>query len=115
RAREVEALATLPDGTRRWLIKIKSWDFRWQHVYRLVSPVALPRGTTISMHYTYDNSAANLRNPQQPPQRVFWGQFSRDEMGDLWLQVLTRTEDDRQVLNQTFRPKLIAEDAIGYE
>ena len=115
RAREVEAVATLPDGTSRWLINIKSWDFRWQHVYRPVSPIALPRGTTISMHYTYDNSAANLRNPQQPPMHVFWGQFSRDEMGDLWLQVLTRTERDRKVLNDAFRPKLIAEDAIGYE
>jgi superkiller protein 3 len=46
---------------------------------------------------------------------VFWGQFSRDEMGDLWLQVLTHTERDRKVLNEGFRPKLIAEDAIGYE
>jgi tetratricopeptide (TPR) repeat protein len=36
-------------------------------------------------------------------------------MGDLWVQVLTRSESDRQILNQTFRPKLIAEDAIGYE
>jgi tetratricopeptide (TPR) repeat protein/mono/diheme cytochrome c family protein len=115
RARAVEAIATFPDGTTRWLINIKSWDFRWQHVYRLVSPLALPRGTTISMHYTYDNSAANLRNPQQPPMRVRWGQFSRDEMGDLWLQVLTRTDRDRQILNDAFRPKLIAEDAIGYE
>ncbi len=115
RAREVGAIATLPDGTSRWLINIKSWDFRWQHVYRLVSPLALPRGTTISMHYTYDNSIANLRNPQQPPTRVFWGQFSRDEMGDLWVQVLTRTDRDRQILTDAFRPKLIAEDAIGYE
>ncbi len=115
RAREVGAIATLPDGTSRWLINIKSWDFRWQHVYRLVSPLALPRGTTISMHYTFDNSVANLRNPQQPPTRVSWGQFSRDEMGDLWVQVLTRTESDRRVLNDAFRPKLIAEDAIGYE
>src|SRR5206468_6542917 len=37
------------------------------------------------------------------------------EMGDLWLQVLTQTERDRKVLNDAFRPKLIAEDAIGYE
>ena len=115
RAREVAAVATLPDGTSRPLINIRSWDFRWQHVYRFVTPPMLPRGTTIAMRYTYDNSAANLRNPQQPPIRVFWGQFSRDEMGDLWLQVLTRTERDRQALNAAFRPKLIAEDAIGYE
>src|SRR5262249_17332354 len=38
RAREVVGIATLPDGTTKWLINIKSWDFRWQHVYRFVSP-----------------------------------------------------------------------------
>lgn len=115
RAIEVGAIATFPDGTSRWLINIRHWDFRWQHVYRLVTPLALPRGTTISMRYTYDNSVANLRNPQQPPMRVLWGQFSRDEMGDLWVQVLTKSDRDRQILNDAFRPKMMAEDAIGYE
>ena len=115
RAREVTGLATFPDGTSRWLIKIDSWDFRWQHVYRLVSPMFLPRGTTVSMRYVFDNSVANLRNPQQPPTRVSWGQFSRDEMGDLWMQVLARTDRDRQVLNDSIRPKMMAEDAVGYE
>ena len=38
------------------------------------APVALPMGTTISMRYTYDNSAANVRNPRRPPVRVVWGQ-----------------------------------------
>jgi tetratricopeptide (TPR) repeat protein len=115
RAREVKAIATLPDGTMKWLIYIKDWDFRWQHVYRYVTPVALPRGTTIAMQYTYDNSASNPRNPQQPPERVHWGQWSRDEMGDLWVQVLTRDDRDRQLLNAVFRPKLWGEDVVGYE
>src|SRR5438046_1726879 len=83
---------------------------RWQQVYRYVSPFALPRGTTLTMRYTYDNSAENPRNPQLPPVPVSWGQFSNDEMGDLWIQVLTRTERDLQILNAAFRPKLIAED-----
>jgi tetratricopeptide (TPR) repeat protein len=115
RAREVTGVATLPDGTTRWLINIKDWDFRWQHVYRLATPLRLPRGTTVAMRYTFDNSSANLRNPQQPPEHVRWGQFSRDEMGDLWIQVLTQTEADRQILTDAFRPKLVAEDIIGYE
>lgn len=115
RAREVTGLATFPDGTSRWLIRIDSWDFRWQHVYRLVSPMFLPRGTTVSMRYVFDNSVANLRNPQQPPTRVLWGQFSRDEMGDLWMQFLTRTDRDRQALADSVRPKMIAEDLVGYE
>lgn len=115
RAREVRGLATLPDGTTKALIFIKDWDFRWQHVYRYVKPLLLPKGTTLEMRFTYDNSADNLRNPQQPPQRVLWGQRSKDEMGDLWVQVLTRDERDLLTLNRDFRPKVVAEDVIGYE
>ena len=115
RAREVTGIATLPDGTTKWLIYIKNWDVRWQHVYRYVTPFVLPKGTTLSARYTFDNSADNARNPQQPPQRVLWGQWSQDEMGDLWIQVLTRDDRDLQTLNAAFRVKAIAEDVVGYE
>ena len=115
RAREVRGLATLPDGTTRWLIYIKDWDFRWQHVFRLVKPVNLPRGTVLSMRFTYDNSAANPRNPKRPPERAHWGQRSSDEMGNLWIQVQPRTDRDLEALNADFRPKAAADDASGYE
>jgi Flp pilus assembly protein TadD len=115
RARDVHGAALLPDGSTVRLIDIADWDFRWQHVYRFVTPVKLPKGTTVSMRYTYDNSPSNPRNPQQPPQRTRWGQRSSDEMGDLWLQVLTRDEHDLDVLSRAFRPKVAAEDVIGYE
>ena len=109
------ARARLPDGTVQPLIYIKDWDFRWQQVYRYVKPLALPKGTTLSMEIVYDNSAANPRNPSQPPKRVGWGQRSADEMGDLWIQVLTRDAADLATLNAQFRPKVLAEDVIGYE
>jgi tetratricopeptide (TPR) repeat protein/mono/diheme cytochrome c family protein len=115
RAREVQGTATLPDGTTRWLIYIKDWDFRWQHVYRYVTPFMLPKGTTLSVRYRFDNSAGNPRNPRQPPQRVTWGQWSQDEMADLWIQVLTRDDRDLQTLNAAFHTKAIAEDIVGYE
>src|SRR5258708_4725204 len=67
RAREVRGDATLPDGSSRPLIRIADWDFRWQHVYRFVTPLPLPKGTTLSMRYRYDNSSTNARNPQRPP------------------------------------------------
>lgn len=115
RAREVTGYATLPDGTTRPLIHIKDWDFRWQHVYRYVKPFSLPKGTRLAMRYTYDNSAENPRNPDQPPRRVYWGQRSADEMGDLWIQVLPKNDRDLQVLDGQFGPKVMAEDVIGYE
>ena len=115
RARDVRGEAILPDGSKRPLIDIADWDFRWQHVYRFVTPMRLPKGTTVSMRYTYDNSAANARNPQRPPARARWGQRSAEEMGDLWLQVLPRDNQDLDLLSRDFRPKVVAEDVKGYE
>jgi tetratricopeptide (TPR) repeat protein/mono/diheme cytochrome c family protein len=114
-AREVSGFATLPDGSTRTLIRIKDWDLRWQHVYRYVDPLPLPKGTTVTMRYTYDNSAENPRNPARPPARVAWGQQSREEMGDFWLQVMPKNESDRRLLDTTFRAKWMATDAIGLE
>jgi tetratricopeptide (TPR) repeat protein len=115
RAREIKAYATLPDGSRRWLIYIRNWDVEWQHIYRYISPVALPQHTRVTMEYTYDNSAGNPRNPVRPPQRARWGPRATDEMGDLWLQVLTRNIADLAVLNREFQRKVLEEDVIGYE
>jgi tetratricopeptide (TPR) repeat protein len=113
-ARRMEASATLPDGATRRLIVIDDWDFRWQDVYRYVTPVPLPRGTTIAMRYTYDNSAGNARNPHQPPTRVVWGQNTSDEMGDLWLQVVPRANADFAVLERDFQRKTLTEDLAAY-
>jgi tetratricopeptide (TPR) repeat protein len=115
RAREVRGVATLPDGTTKWLIDIKNWNFRWQHLYRYEKPFTLPKGTVLSMRYTYDNSADNPQNPVSPPARALWGQRSAEEMGDLWIQVLTRNDADLATLNRDFRPKAVREDLIGYE
>jgi tetratricopeptide (TPR) repeat protein len=115
RAREIRGIATLPNGTTRSLIHIKDWDFTWQQLYRFAKPFMLPKDTTITMRYTYDNSTDNPRNPELPPRRVFWGQQSSDEMGDLWIQVLTKNDRDLAALNGALRPKMIAEDIAGYE
>jgi Flp pilus assembly protein TadD/mono/diheme cytochrome c family protein len=92
----LEGYATLPDGRRKWLIRIPQWDPNWQAVYHYREPVFLPKGTVVSMRWHYDNSAANPRNPHQPPQRVVGGNQSTDEMGHLWLQVLPRGPVDRR-------------------
>jgi Flp pilus assembly protein TadD len=91
-----EAYATLPGGKREWLIRIPAWDQNWQAVYRFSKPVSLPAGTLISMRWHYDNSAANPRNPNQPPKRVRSGNNATDEMGHVWLQVLPHGGRDRR-------------------
>jgi tetratricopeptide (TPR) repeat protein len=115
RAREISGAAVLPDGSTRPLIRISDWDFRWQHVYRYVAPVALPKGTTLTMRVVYDNSPGNRRNREQPPRRVAWGPRSTDEMGDLWIQVLAREERDVTPLADDFQRKWIRDEVAGYE
>ena len=115
RAKEVTGVATLPDGTTKGLIHIRDWDFDWQDQYRYAKPFALPKGTTLTMRYVYDNSAANRRNPQLPPQRVHWGQHSTDEMGDLWIQVVPHSAADHDLLTRDVRQKVFREDILGYE
>jgi Flp pilus assembly protein TadD len=112
--RRVEAEARLPDATTRRLISIEDWDFRWQDVYRYAKPIALPAGTVIAMRFTYDNSAANPRNPHRPPTRVVWGQNTSDEMGDLWLQLVPRRREEFGVLATDVTRKTRAEDLAAY-
>ena len=35
----LEGYATLPDGTKKWLIRIPDWDMNWQGVYRYRQPI----------------------------------------------------------------------------
>jgi tetratricopeptide (TPR) repeat protein len=114
-AREMKGTATLPDGTVKPLISIRSWDFRWQDQYRYVKPVFLPRGTTIAMHFTYDNSDGNPRNPHHPARRVKWGPQSTDEMGALWLEVLPRRNEDIAALTRDLDERSLRADIAGAE
>lgn len=112
-ATSVRGTATLPDGTRRPLITVTRWNPRWQDVYRYAAPVPLPKGTTIAVEYTFDNSGANPRNPHVPPARVTFGQSASAEMGDLWLQVTTADAASRAVLDRDYAPKMLREDIAG--
>lgn len=72
---------TLPDGTQKPLVHVPDWDYNWQNTYRYKEPIKLPRGSTLKMVATFDNSAANPRNPHSPPKHINWGEQTADEMG----------------------------------
>ena len=90
------------------MIHIPRWDLNWQAAYRYANPVLLPKGTTVSLRYVYDNSTDNPLNPNHPPLRVKSGNRSSDEMCHLWLQVLPvnfspEQGDPRMVLQEHSR------------
>jgi len=100
-------VAILPNGTRRTLLRIGDWNFDWQQQYTYRTPVRLPAGTRIEMEFTYDNSAANPRNPHAPPQRILWGPSSTDEMAGLHIAVSPVDEDDAEELSEALWGKMI--------
>jgi hypothetical protein len=94
--------AHLPDGSTTHLIWIKDWDFNWQGQYRFSEPVKLPKNTRVELEYTYDNSAANVRNPSHPPVAVHWGEQTTDEMAVAFLSVKLDSRADQE----TFRRQI---------
>ncbi|HEY2846023.1 MAG TPA: thiol-disulfide isomerase [Bryobacteraceae bacterium] len=67
------------NGLPETLLKVQPYDFYWQLYYRLAQPMALKKGTRLNWIATYDNSAANLRNPD-PAADVRYGPQSWQEM-----------------------------------
>lgn len=90
----------LPNGEEVPLIKIDQWHFNWQDSYVLEPMVRLPAGTRIQIEVAYDNSSRNPFNPKSPPQPVYFGEESTDEMSNCAIRVTTNTlEEFQQVVS----------------
>lgn len=113
RGKQLMAWYELPDGKKDWLLLIKDWDFNWQGDYQFKNPIRLPRGTRVSMRYTFDNSAENPRNPHNPPKAARYGLNTEDEMAELWLQVVTDKPQDYALLYNDYRSKYGVHDEIA--
>jgi len=106
--KDLQGYAILPDGSKKWLIWIDDWDWNWQAVYRYKKRLSLPKGSILTMRYTYDNSIENVRNPNHPPRRVVAGNRTEDEMAHLWVQVLPRNNEDLHLFHEgTARHQLL--------
>lgn len=119
-AQDIQASAVFPDGRRKTLIHIPDWNLNWQAVYRYAAPVLLPKGTAVTLRYTYDNSDQNPLNPNHPPERVKAGNRSKDEMCHLWLQVLPLNfdpagGDPRMVLQEALARHNVNNDPTDFE
>ncbi|HEX7449668.1 MAG TPA: redoxin domain-containing protein [Pirellulales bacterium] len=71
--------ADYPDGKSEILLDIPRYDFNWQLRYHLAEPKLLPKGTLLRCTAHFDNSAANLANPD-PTKTVRWGDQTWEEM-----------------------------------
>jgi tetratricopeptide (TPR) repeat protein len=88
---------------------------KWHDDYEFARPVTLPRGTELVMRYTFDNSADNPRNPHHPPRRVVWGSQATDEMGELLVQLLPKTNADLATLRTDVERHMLRMDIAAEE
>ena len=80
-ARWLEIKAHLPHVEKPLLIlRVPQWDYNWQSPYDLKQPMRFPAGTRFEAEVSYDNSAANPRNPFDPPRNVWHNETINDEM-----------------------------------
>ncbi len=93
-AKQMKMTATFPDGEVKTLLAINDWDFSWQDRYMFKDAVPLPKGTRLDVEVHWDNTAANPRNPSNPPVEVKWGEQSKDEMGSISLVGVPHEESD---------------------
>jgi Flp pilus assembly protein TadD len=112
---KVEGWAELPDGSKKWLVKIDDWDFDWQDEYRYRRAVSLPAGSTLHMAWTFDNSADNPHNPSSPPVDVHYGQSSTDEMAELIIEVEPTDPREIAALDRDFQRKWLRDQAATIE
>jgi peroxiredoxin len=99
----------LPTGERETLLDVPAYDFNWQTRYRLAEPRRIPAGSVIFCRAVYDNSTANLANPD-PTKTVHWGDQSWDEMMLGFFDVLLPRDDHRKAGKKPVRTGI---DVVG--
>jgi hypothetical protein len=97
--KEFTAYVTDPNGDTTKLVHIPAWDFRWQDIYKFKHLIKVPKGSTIHIIGTYDNTTNNPFNPHNPP-RIVWSfgdMYSTDEMMTLLMLFLPYEKGDENI------------------
>ena len=78
--KSIRTWAVTPTNETVPLVDIPEWDFHYQGFYQFRQPVKLPANSVLYGEASYDNTAANPNQPNNPPQWVFLGEGTDDEM-----------------------------------
>lgn len=96
--REIKSWGITPSNDTIPLINIPEWQFNWQGVYNFRNVLKIPAGTTIYAEATYDNTSSNPFNPNNPPQTVFVGEGTTDEMMLVYFSYLLYFPGDENIV-----------------
>lgn len=69
-----------PNNDTLKLINVPHWDFEWQDFYFFKNIQKLQAGAYLKADALYNNTSGNIHNPNNPPQTVYAGLNTTDEM-----------------------------------
>lgn len=78
--KSIKSYALSPQNDTIPFINIPHWDFHWQDFYFFKNIQKVPIGSRLYVNAVYDNTSSNPHNPNNPPQWVFAGENTSDEM-----------------------------------
>jgi hypothetical protein len=83
RGQDISVVLDPGTAKEQTLLHIPAWDFHWQDVYYLKTPVKVGATDTVRVRCTFDNSRAAqpvVGTKQLVPRYVLWGEGTTDEM-----------------------------------
>ena len=91
---KMKSFAVTPSNDTIPLVNINHWDFEWQGFYTYKNMIKIPKGSVLYGTATYDNTSNNHHNPFNPPQIIYAGEETTDEMLLISYQSLKYEEGD---------------------
>ncbi len=79
RGKDMRYEIVYPDGRRETLLYVDRYHYKWQRLYKLKTPLSIPKGSRLIVTAHFDNSVRNKYNPD-PTKMVRFGQPTYDEM-----------------------------------
>jgi hypothetical protein len=95
--KSIESYAISPLNDTIPFVRINHWMFHWQQFYAFRNLIRVPANSTMYGHGVYDNTSANMHNPNNPPQTVFPGLNTQDEMFLIYFQFTTYLPGDELI------------------
>ena len=79
------------------MISIPNWDFHWQGIFTYPNLLHIPGGYTIHAIAEYDNTSSNTFNPNNPPEDMYFGDLTSDEMYVMFFQFVPYQPGDEDI------------------
>lgn len=97
----IKSFFVAPNGDTTFLVDIPQWDFHWQGFYQFQKPILVPSGSMLYGEATYDNTVNNPYNPNTPPDTVFQGEGTTDEMFLIYFNYTAYQPGDTNIIIDT--------------